>query len=347
MAFHDEYENALGADKRRMPRMAKIALVLGAVLLIGAGALAAIAGLVVRKVANEFEDLMENPATVVAERLIDATPDLELLSSDMEEGTVTFRNRSSRNVQTVEAEKFLEGRLDIHTDDGDFSIDVSADDNSGVLVIRGDDGEVFRIDVGGDEHGGSLVMTTGDGEVFRLDATGDEDGGELVARLHDGEVLRLEAEGDDESGVLTLDMDGDELARLEINGNDDAVLRLRGKDGRSTTLRGISEGGRVPGWVPEFKRDVDNRKVYQANADEGQAGAVSFETSRSLDDVMAFYTDGDEFDGETHSTQWNIMGSRMRATMVSEDRDGRTITVMGIGKEDGPTHVVVTWADPN
>ena len=98
--------------------------------------------------------------------------------------------------------------------------------------------------------------------------------------------------------------------------------------------------------MPEFRSGVENRRVYQADADEGRAGALSFETSRSLDRVMEFYTDELDIAGDTHSTQWSIMGSRMRATMATEDRDGRAVTVMGIGTDDGPTHVVVTWADP-
>lgn len=345
MAFHDEYENALGTGGRKPPRLVKIALVLGGVFLIGAMAVAVMVAIAVNKVSHEFGDFLENPATVVAERLVEAAPELELLSSDMDRGTVTYRNRGSRDVQTVDAEDFLEGRLDIHTRDGDFTVDLKADHDGGLLVVRGDDGEVFRLDVSGSEDGGSLVLSTGDGEVFRVDAHGDEDGGELVARLDDGEVVRIEARGEEDQGIVRLEVDGEELARLEAIG-DDAVVRLRGKDGRNMTLRGISQGGRVPAWVPEFRRGVEGRRVYQADADEGLAGAVTFETSEPLDRVMGFYGEELDLDGESHSTRWSIMGSQMRATMASEDRGGRTVTVMGIGEDDGVTRVVVTWADP-
>lgn len=346
MAYHEEYENALGTPPRKLSRVAKIVMALGAVFLIGAGALAAVAVFAVRQVANEFEDLMENPATVVAARLVEAAPDLELVSSDVDNGTVTFRNRSTRDVQTVDAEDFLEGRLDFHTDDGDFSVDLRAGDEGGVLVIRGEEGEVFRLDLNGDEDGGKLVVTTDEGEVFRMEAHGDEDGGEVTARTPEGEVFRLHARGDEDGGTFSLDVDGDEIAVLDVDGDDEAVLRIRGENG-TTTLRGIEEGGRVPGFVPEFRRGVENRTVYQADADEGRAGAVRFETSRSLEQVMAFYADELDMDGDSESARWNVMGSEFRAAMAREDSEGRTVTVIGFGSEDGPTHVVVTWADPN
>ena len=322
MAFHDEYERALGSNRRSMSRIAKIAMVLGVVFLVGAAAVAALAWMAVRTVADEFDQLRENPATVVAERLIDAAPELELLSSDVDAGTVTYRTRSSQDVRTVEAEEFLEGRLRIHTEDGDLTVDLNADERSGRLVIR-----------------------TGDGEVLRLDAQGEEDGGSLVVRSQDGEVFRLEGRGlGDDSGELRLRVDGEEVVRLEIDGDgDDAVLRLHGEDG-SVSLRGVREGGDVPGWVPGF-RGMDAPRVYTADADEGIAGAVRFRTDVPLAEVMDHYQDALGRAGNTRSHRWQVLGSRFQATVTGEVGEGRTVMVLGLGSEDGSTQVVVTWAE--
>ncbi len=347
MAYHDEYERALNAGRKKLSRTAKIALGLAAVLLIGAGALGAMAWIAVRTVSERIEDFRESPATMVAERLIEADPDLEWVSSEPDAGRVTFRNVQTSELHTVEAEDFLEGRLRVLTEEGELTLDLHAGDDGGSLVIRTDGEEAVRFDAHGDEDGGSLTITTTDGEVFRLDAEGDDDGGHLTVRTEDGEAMRLDATRDGEGGSFTMRLDGEEVARLDVDDLDDAGRFTLHTSAGSMDLTGLRSGGEVPAWVPEFDGAVKNQRVYTADADEGVAGAVRFETSVPVERVVERYEDALERRGEVKSHNWQIMGSRIQASLMGESRDGRIVMVIAAGGEEKTTHVVVTWADPD
>ncbi len=71
------------------------------------------------------EGLEGNPARTLAETAIRMNPDLELLSTDEDAGTITFRNRETGEEATLNFADIAEGRFSMTTSDGDFSVDAS------------------------------------------------------------------------------------------------------------------------------------------------------------------------------------------------------------------------------
>ncbi len=94
------------------------------------------------------EDMKENPAKTAAETMIRVNPELELVSTDEEAGTITFTNTKTGEEATLNFEDIAEGRFSMTTDEGDFSIETSGDSEGGV-TFKGPEGEA-RFGVGGD-----------------------------------------------------------------------------------------------------------------------------------------------------------------------------------------------------
>ncbi len=86
------------------------------------------------------QKLEDNPAKAAAELAIRVNPDLELIATDDEAGTITFRNTKKGEEATVNFEDIAEGRLSVTTNEGEFS--VSANDSSeGGVTFKGPEGE--------------------------------------------------------------------------------------------------------------------------------------------------------------------------------------------------------------
>lgn len=72
------------------------------------------------------EGLEGNPARTIAETAIRMNPELELLSTDEDAGTITFRNKETGEEATLNFADIAEGRFTMTTSDGDFSVDAPA-----------------------------------------------------------------------------------------------------------------------------------------------------------------------------------------------------------------------------
>ena len=99
-------------------------------------------------VAEFLEELQDSPARVAAETMIRVNPELDLISSDDEAGTVTFVNTRTGEEATLNFEDIAEGRFSMSTRDGDYSIDVSDEAESG-MTFKGPEGET-RLGAGAD-----------------------------------------------------------------------------------------------------------------------------------------------------------------------------------------------------
>lgn len=104
---------------------------------IGCGALAVLAviGFSVMLVAGgwfikkQAEKIEKNPM-VVAEWVLRANPDLEVVSTDEDAGTITVKNVKTGEVVTLNAKDIKEGRLEVETKDGKAVFDASAKDGT-------------------------------------------------------------------------------------------------------------------------------------------------------------------------------------------------------------------------
>lgn len=86
------------------------------------------------------QNLKNNPTKAVAELMIRANPELDLISTDDEEGTITFRNTRTAKEATLHFEDVAEGRFSMTTSEGDYSIDATEGEETGV-TFKGPEGE--------------------------------------------------------------------------------------------------------------------------------------------------------------------------------------------------------------
>jgi len=86
------------------------------------------------------EEMKTNPAKTAAETMIRMNPELELVSTDDEAGTITFTNKKTGEESTLNFEDIAEGRFTMTTGEGEFSVDASSSGQGGV-TIKGPEGE--------------------------------------------------------------------------------------------------------------------------------------------------------------------------------------------------------------
>ena len=120
-------------------------------------------GFFVAKQASEvIADFKENPVEAFVDLADAAGDDIEVVSRDDEDGTVTLRVRDTGDLVSVdlsEVPKMLGGGQD-----QTVRFDGEADESGGVLTVRTPDGET-RIELRGNEEGGFLHISTPDDEV--------------------------------------------------------------------------------------------------------------------------------------------------------------------------------------
>ncbi len=90
---------------------------------------------------SEFvEDMKENPAKALAETAIRTNPELDLVATDDDAGTITFTNTKTGEEATLNFEDIAEGRFSMTTDEGEFRVDAT-DAGEGGVTFTGPDGE--------------------------------------------------------------------------------------------------------------------------------------------------------------------------------------------------------------
>lgn len=108
--------------KKTSPLVWILAGVLGLMILAG---IAVVAGgfFLARKV----QQATANPALATAKILAAANPDIEIVSSDDDKGTVTFKEKSSGKVLTVDFDQIKEGKLTFEQDGERVSFNAGSD----------------------------------------------------------------------------------------------------------------------------------------------------------------------------------------------------------------------------
>ena len=86
------------------------------------------------------QDMQANPAKTAAETMIRLNPDLELVSTDDEAGTITFTNTKTGEEATLNFEDIAEGRFSMTTAEGEYKIDAAGGGDGGV-TFSGPEGE--------------------------------------------------------------------------------------------------------------------------------------------------------------------------------------------------------------
>jgi predicted peroxiredoxin len=115
-------------------------------IIVGVLGLVAVVGIVVIAgglfLVNKAKDAAAaNPALAAAKLMAMANADVEIVSSDDSNGTVTFRDKKSGKVMTLNFDQIQQGKM-IFEEDGKK---VVVDSSSGNLNIKNDDGSTVRI----------------------------------------------------------------------------------------------------------------------------------------------------------------------------------------------------------
>jgi hypothetical protein len=123
---------------------------------IGCGALAVLAvigftimlaagGWFLKKQADKLE---KNPALTAAEWIVRANPDLEVVSTDEDAGTLTIKNTKTGETVTMNAKDVKEGHIEFKTKDGTAVFDASGKDGT-VKVTDEKGNQVATLQAGG------------------------------------------------------------------------------------------------------------------------------------------------------------------------------------------------------
>lgn len=131
------------AKKKGLSPLMWVLIILGVVFVLTMGACVA-CGLVVTQMGRELaRDFENNPAKAMAELAVRANPEVELVDSDDEAGTMTVRNTETGDEFTLNFEDIAEGRFSITTDEGAVSFESDVD--GGGITATGPDGAVSRV----------------------------------------------------------------------------------------------------------------------------------------------------------------------------------------------------------
>jgi hypothetical protein len=191
-------------EKQGMSTLAKVGIGCG-VLLVLAIIVGGILGRVVCSKAKEFaEDYKENPAHAMAKAITATNPDLEIVETDDDAGTVTIRNEKTGEQVTVDFDDIKEGKLKIVTDEGEFAI--SGDRERGGVTIETEEGTT-KFGGGGDvdDLPGWVPIPRGvaPADVYTVDQPKAETGGytystrDDLSEAFDDMAKLLESEGYD------------------------------------------------------------------------------------------------------------------------------------------------------
>jgi hypothetical protein len=133
---------AVTAKKKGLSPLMWVLIILGIVFVLTMGACVA-CGLVVTQMGRELaRDFESNPAKAMAELAVRVNPDVELVDSDDDAGTMTVRNTETGEELTLNFEDIADGRFSITIDEGAVAFD---SDGDGGVTVTGPDGAVSRV----------------------------------------------------------------------------------------------------------------------------------------------------------------------------------------------------------
>src|SRR5262245_60717402 len=113
-------------QKKKISALGWIAIGCGAIAILcflALGGIAFIGGRFLKNKAAEFE---KNPTLAAAKLVVQANPDLEVVKSDDDAGTLTIKNTKTGEVVTMNAKDIEDGKITFTTKDGTTTFDGSS-----------------------------------------------------------------------------------------------------------------------------------------------------------------------------------------------------------------------------
>lgn len=130
-------------EKKGCGPLGWIAMGCGGLVLVGVIAVVGVAGFGFFKAKEFVTDLEANPLQTAAEAVVRFNPDLDLVETDSEQGTMTVRNTKTGEEATLDFDDIAEGKFSFSTDEGEFNIETSSDsaNGNGGVTFSGPDGQ--------------------------------------------------------------------------------------------------------------------------------------------------------------------------------------------------------------
>ncbi len=242
-----------GPAQNKMSPLAKVAIGCGIVAILGV----IVVGIAISVGVHWFKKKVgDNPTLAVAEAVVRANPDLEVVSSDSEAGTLTIKNTKTGEVVTMNAKDLeKEGKVTFTTKDGTTTFDASQDGKDGGSVkITNEKGEQATFTAGqgapqnlpswlpiyaGADVQGSYDATTAEGRnaMFTVTTTDPVD---KVAEFYESQLkssgLKVEKTSYEAGGQKTVT-----LTSTEDGGKRFASVAVSTSDGKTQALVNFNE----------------------------------------------------------------------------------------------------------
>lgn len=135
------------AKKKGMGVVGWLAIGCLVVLLLGLGSCFACTYYAKRKLGQFSEEMQKNPEMTAAKAVVMMTPDLELVSTDDQAGTLTVKNTKTGETVTVSIADAKEGKFSVTTDKGTTTVDANAQD--GTMQVTDGQGNTATYGAGG------------------------------------------------------------------------------------------------------------------------------------------------------------------------------------------------------
>jgi len=129
------------SEKKGIGTLAWVAIGCGALILIAFVFMSAGTWFAAKKIKEVSGDFQENPAKAAAELVVKMNPDLELVESNEDEGSITVRQKSSGETATFDYSQIQKGKLAFEAGGEELSVDVTGGEDAGVFSIKTDEGE--------------------------------------------------------------------------------------------------------------------------------------------------------------------------------------------------------------
>lgn len=220
--------------KGGIPPLAWLAMGCGCLVILAGISTIFLGGFLWRKTSEVVSEFGENPVMAVAERAVEASPDVELVSSDWEAMRLEIRDKKTGETYWIDAADISKGQIRFGKGDEERSLTFDGEDGQGSVRFEGPEGESnFRIGSGaGGEIPDWLPIFPGaerEEGVFSLDTP----------------------EGRSGSVTLSTDQSVEEVVdfyieELEADGWEVSRATYKGAMGEGATLGGTSaDGGRT------------------------------------------------------------------------------------------------------
>ena len=134
--------------QKKMSAIGWIAIGCGAIAILAILALGGAAFVGGRFLKNKAAEMEKNPTLAAAELMVRANPELEVVESDSDAGTLTIKNTKTGEVITMNAKDIEEGKLTFETKEGTTTIDGSSAEEGGGIKVTDAQGQESTFSAG-------------------------------------------------------------------------------------------------------------------------------------------------------------------------------------------------------